>query len=435
LGPTMTSHLSKIQFTVILLLLTAISIVPLSLAKNVDTPHLVSEDDGPFNVILMIGDGMGPEHVKLGRWIEVGPNGRLVMEQLPFSANVTTYSADSNVTDSSAAATAMATGFKTNNGFVAVDNNTDSLETILEIAQSFGKATGVVTTTTIQHGTPASFMTHVENRNNFSEISRQIIENADVDVLLGGGDQYFSDDEIDAMVSAGYAYVENRSELQAVSVDKLLGIFSYGHMSDERYRDYDRTPSLAEMTSKSIEILSQDPQGFFLMIEGGKIDHSAHSNHKADVGLELIAFDYAVETALEYVNSHPNTILIVTADHETGGLSIIDQDLDETLPSSLSEESDRRQRRIERAFDITVDFANTSHSATNVPIYWKGSLFDDNTTLIDNTEIFDAMHTFIMASPPYTSTTTNPPFPLAIPVVATFLAVIAVVAIYVRRAR
>ncbi|MHA1960322.1 MAG: alkaline phosphatase [Candidatus Thorarchaeota archaeon] len=429
----MKSHLPKIQFAVILLLLAAVPIGSRNQTKSDDTPFSVSQDEGPFNIILMIGDGMGPEHVKLGRWVEVGPNGRLVMEQLPFSANVTTYSADSNVTDSSAAATAMATGVKTNNGFVAIDPDNTTLETILEIAQSFGRATGVVTTTTIQHGTPASFMTHVQNRNNFSEITRQIIESANVDVLLGGGNRYFSDDQIDAMVAAGYTYVDNRSEMHAVSVGKVLGLFSYGHMADERYRDYDRTPSLAEMTSKSIEILSQDPQGFFLMIEGGKIDHAAHSNHKADTALELIAFDNAVEVALQYVSSHPNTILIVTADHETGGLSIIDQNLNETLPSSRSEESDRRQLRIERAFDVAVDFANTSHSATNVPLYWTGDVFNESISIIDNTGIFDAIHTYILNTSD--DIITEPPLPLAIPIAATIIAAIAVVIVYIRRTR
>jgi alkaline phosphatase len=429
--------------TVLLILLSACWMLPAGAHTYDGSTNPESSDEEPLSIILMIGDGMGPEHVRLGKWVEVGPNGSLLMEQLPFSANVTTYSADSNITDSSAAATAIASGVKINNSFVGIDPNGVVLETIIDVAQAFGKATGVLSKTTIQHGTPAAFMTHVVNRNSYQEITRQIIEEAGIDVLLGGGSRYFNTSEIDAMVDNGYSFVQDRDELLAVASGKVLGLFSYDHMPYEQVRDYDESPSLSEMVEKSIEILSQDPQGFFLLAEGGKIDHAAHAHDQINTALETIAFDKAVGTALEYVNSHPNTILIVNADHETGGLAILGQNLNETLPSSTNEESVNRQLRIERANNITVDWSTTYHTATDVPLYWKGDIFNESVHSVDNTDIFTAMYTYFMSSPPTTSTTTTttddiitePPPPLFIPVIATLFVVTAVVILYVRRAQ
>lgn len=418
----------KLHTTVILMLLSACWMSPATADTLDGSKARVLSDDEPLSIILMIGDGMGPEHVKLGRWVEVGPSNSLIMEQLPFSANVTTCSADSNVTDSSAAATAIATGVKINNSFVGIDPNGVVLETIVDVAQTFGKSTGVVTRTTIQHGTPAAFMTHVANRNSYQEITRQIIEEAGVEVLLGGGSRYFNTSEIDAMVDNGYSFVQDRDELLAVTSGKVLGLFSYDHMPFEQGRDFDESPSLSEMTAKSIEILSQDPEGFFLIVEGGKIDHAAHDHDRVDTALELIAFDKAVGTALEYISDHPNTVLIVTADHETAGLTILGHTLSDTLPSDTNEESANRQLRIERANNITVEWGTTYHTATDVPLYWKGDVFNESVETVDNTDIFTAMNTYFMSSPLPT-----PPPSLFIPVAVTFLAVIAVAIIYVRR--
>ncbi|MHA1576248.1 MAG: alkaline phosphatase, partial [Candidatus Thorarchaeota archaeon] len=261
--------------------------------------HSLSQDNN-LSIILMIGDGMGFDHVKLGRWVEVGSNGNLTMEQLPWNASVTTYSTSSAVTDSAAAATALATGYKTDNGKLSVNPAMMELETILEIAQFLEKSTGLVSTVQIQHATPAAFMAHVSNRNSYTEITRQIVEEAGVDVLLGGGRQYFSESQLNTMESNGYAIAENRTALANVTSGKVLGLFGSVEIEYELDRNFTTTPSLGEMTDKAIELLSVDSDGFFLMVEGGKIDWSAHNNDRVGAALELIAFNDAVQNALNY---------------------------------------------------------------------------------------------------------------------------------------
>lgn len=402
--------------------LQTIAIVPMLLTTIVIagciSPHLpirtiVTAEDEPYSIILMIGDGMALSHVELGRLVEYGAIGNHTMQQVPLQLSVTTYSANGAITDSAAAATAMATGEKTNNGMVSVLPNGTSIETILEIAQAQGKATGVVVTSTIQHATPAAFMTHIDSRNNYTEITRQIVEEAEVDVLLGGGLTYFSSSQLQTMENQNYTVVNNRTELLKVASGKLLGLFADGHMDYERNRNYSTTPSLAEMANKSIEILSQDSDGFFLMIEGSRIDHAAHGNDKVGVALEMIAFDQAVSVALDYIQTHHNTILIVTADHETGGLAIVSNILSDELPSSLVDEGEKRTLRVARAENITVTWSTNGHTNTNVPLFSFGEIFDgySNGTIIDNIDIFDEMKEYYSSEPtspvPEPTTTTT----------------------------
>ncbi|MFW9980240.1 MAG: alkaline phosphatase [Candidatus Thorarchaeota archaeon] len=358
--------------------------------------QFVSAQDEPYNVILMIGDGMGWEHIELGKLVEFGALGNLSMQQASLHLNVTTHNADSRTTDSAAAATAMATGRKTDNGKISVLPDGEPIDTILEIAQANGKSTGLVATTLLQHATPAAFMTHVENRNNYSEITRQLVEEVGVDVLLGGGREYFSDSQLLAMEDAGYSIVYNRSDLLSISSGSLLGLFAEQYLEYEEHRIFDTTPSLAEMTSKSLELLSQDSDGFFLMVEGSKIDYAAHDHDRAGVALEVIAFHEAVSVAIEYMQGHSNTILIVTADHETGGLTIAGDTLSDDLPNSALNEEQRRTLRTSRAVNITAFWSTTAHTNTTVPLFAFGDIFDEqvNGDVIDNTDIFFEMINF-----------------------------------------
>ena len=391
----------------------------------------LSQNNEP-SIILMIGDGMGFEHIKLGRWVEVGSNDNLTMEQLPWNASVTTNSADSAVTDSAAAATAMATGYKTNNSMLSISPDLVELQTILEIAQSLEKSTGLVSTTHIQHATPAAFMAHVINRNNYTEITRQIVEETGVDVLLGGGRQYFSESQLNIMESNGYTITENRTELAAVTSGKILGLFGSVEIDYEVDRNFATTPSLGEMTDKAIELLSQDSDGFFLMVEGGKIDWAAHAHDKVGVALELAAFNDAVRIAINYVNTHDNTILIVTADHETGRLTVVSNNLSDDFPVFGLSEEQNRTLRIDRANNISVTWDTTGHSSIRVPIFGLGSSFDtmtDNDT-IDNTNIFDIMveHYGYTLSPTTTPTTPGE-FPMEYVLVAVPILVVLVIAV------
>lgn len=366
-------------------------------------------DEAGLSIILMIGDGMGLEQVHLGRLVETGDTNPLAMETLMWNASVTTCAADEVITDSAAAATAIATGHKTNYTFVGVDTQGMPLKTILEIAQDLNKSTGVVTTTSIQHATPASFMTHVDSRYNNTEIVRQIVEEANVDVVLGGGGVGFSSADRSTLQSNGYTMVYNRTQLLQAGLGKLFGIFDTGYLDYEQVRDFDETPSLKDMTNKSLEILSQNPDGFFLMVEGGRIDHACHANNRVNSALETIAFDEAVGVALDYVMEHDNTILIVTADHETGGLSIVSNTLNDVLPSELNTEEENRTLRIQRALNVTVEWSTEGHTSTPVPIYCYGSDFGalPQDMLIDNTETFHIMNDFYSGNPIMPATTTT----------------------------
>ncbi|MFW9798850.1 MAG: alkaline phosphatase [Candidatus Thorarchaeota archaeon] len=368
-----------------------------------------SAQPNDLSIILMIGDGMGFDQVKLARWVEVGHDKNLTMENSRFNWSATTHSANDPITDSAAAGTAIATGVKTYNGRIAMDASGAPVETILEIAQSANKATGIVTTTTVDHATPASFMTHVISRTDYSEITRQIVEEAAVDVIMGGGNSSFSSDQLAAMIANGYSYVQNRLEFESITSGKVIGLFSDSGMDIEQTRNFTTTPSLAEMTNKSLEILSQDSDGFFLMVEGGQIDWGCHDNNKTYAALEAIAFDKAVNVSLEYVQDHSNTILIVTADHETGGLLVVSDILDDVLPSDSNTEEENRVLRVLRSKNVSVSWTTTSHTAAEVPVFLFGDAFAGlpQANRIDNTEIFTIMSNYLSTGEVSTTTTTT----------------------------
>lgn len=369
-------------------------------SREANSLFQISEETNNLNIILMIGDGMGFEHVKLGRWVEKGLTANFTMENLPLKLNVSTDNIDGETTDSAAAATAMATGQKVQNEYIAMDENETILTTILEIAQEMGKATGVVTTTNLQHATPAGFMTHVTSRYLTEEISRQIIEEANVDVLLGGGNSYFTTDQYLTMELNDYTIVRNKTALVSAPLGKILGVFAEGHLPYEQERNLSTTPSLAQMTKKAIEILDQSSTGFFLMVEGGRIDHGGHANNQVNVALETIAFAKAVRETIDYVQVHENTILIVTSDHETGGLMVQSEELDSTMPQFGFTEEQNRTIQITRTNQIIVDWSTTSHTSTPVPLFGYGKVFAnlENNILIENTEIFNIMNDYFTGS-------------------------------------
>lgn len=298
------------------------------------TGGATAQEAMPKNIILMIGDGMGFAQLTLGRLAK----GSLAIEECPVGGAMTTHPLPSSgvITDSAAAGTALATGHKTDNGIISQTPEGKALYTVLENARDKGKATGLVTTTRITHATPAVFATHIDDRDNENAIAEQFV-NSHVNVLLGGGLRHFipknqegskrSNDRnlVKEMESKGYTFLKDRQGLLDAASEgegKILGLFKGSHMSYELDRDANKEPSIAEMTKAALEILSKDQEGFFLMVEGGRIDHASHANDAPTTMADMIAFDEAVKTALDFAKRDGNTLVIITADHANGGLSI-----------------------------------------------------------------------------------------------------------------
>ncbi len=289
------------------------------------------------NIILMIGDGMGPAHVHIA-WLyttrQLGKN--LVMTEV-MDKGQTAYmvndTADSTVTESAAAAVQMATGVKVLARSVGIGPDGKVLKTILEMAKEKGKATGLVTTSGITDATPAGFVAHVAHRSEEEKIADQLVK-SDVNILFGGRKEFFlpqsekgkrKDDRnlLNEARGNGYLVVETAEEMKQADGRKILGLFNQSNMLFEIDRIGSTEPSLAEMTIKALEVLSKEGQGFFLMVEAGRIDHAAHHYDIGAVISDTLAFDEAIKVAYDFQNANPDTLLIITADHETGGLVVL----------------------------------------------------------------------------------------------------------------
>lgn len=276
------------------------------------------------NVIFFIGDGMGPNQMLLSAYLE----GReLYMMQMPYSGYAITYSADSNVTDSAAAGTALASGYKTDNGFIGVLPEGEIVPSIAEVLAEQGYKTGVVATSRITHATPAAYYGHTNDRDAEQVLAEQLV-NSNLTVALGGGWRYFDPtrradrkDLISVAKENGFDYITTKQELMAYSEEKVLGLFSSSHMNSVTERT-PAEPLLPEMTAKAIEILSKDDAPFFLMVEGSQIDWEGHDNDVFGIWKETVEFDEAVKVALDFAKENPDTLVVVTADHETGGLGL-----------------------------------------------------------------------------------------------------------------
>ncbi|MDZ5471044.1 alkaline phosphatase (plasmid) [Bacillus sp. 31A1R] len=321
----------KIYF--LLLLITFSVFNPKPVVKGETNQH-----NRPKNVILMIGDGMGLGQMEIARMFEYGREGKLFIETLPHVGLVHTYSANNVVTDSAAGGTALATGVKTNNGMIGMSPDKKEVDSILDKFKANGKKVGVISTNTVTDATPASFTASVQNRwDGQYEIAKQQLK-LNVDVLLGGGSQFFQKrDErgaslIDEFKNKGYSYVTNRTELSKAKGEKLLGLFNSSYMSFKLDQEVLKSnePSLTEMTQKGIEFLSKGETGFFLIVEGARIDHAAHSSDITGIWKETIEFDQAVKGAVNWANTRNDTLVIVVADHETMGISL-------TEPIALNE--------------------------------------------------------------------------------------------------
>jgi len=292
-------------------------------------------NEAPKNIIMMIGDGFGEEHAKAGRLLV--PGGQLVLDQLdPNPGWSNTLDVFGDITDSAAGATALATGFKTEYGKVSVDENDAILPTNMEAAQDKGMATGILSSVYLCDATPAAWLAHAPSRSCSLIIPQQI--DRCPDVFLGPGEKVAYQrggkgknrvDYITELVeNCNYEQVGDAAELAAAQAPngRLLGIWGGYTLTYAIDRQNDPSsnndPTLAEMTAKAIEVLSRDEDGFFLMVEGGAIDWMAHNKDIAGTARDVVAFDEAIAVAYEFAQNNGETAVIVTADHETGGLDV-----------------------------------------------------------------------------------------------------------------
>lgn len=295
------------------------------------------------NVIVLVFDGTGSTHTTLARWYK---GGQLALDQLAVGG-VRTYSAESVITDSAPAATAFATGYKSNTKLISVlpskvsipgvpiSKEADKLKpvaTILEGAKMLGKSTGLIATSNIQHATPAAFSSHWPDRSNYNEISEQQVYQS-IDVVLGGGKKFLlpknlggaRDDGanlVDELKKMGYQLVETSQQMFNAKGPKIWGAFANDAMAYDMDRVDTAEPSLAQMTGKAINVLKENPKGFFLFVEGSKVDWASHANDPIGVISDVLAFDQAVSVALDFAKKDKNTLVLAFADHSNGGMTI-----------------------------------------------------------------------------------------------------------------
>lgn len=413
------------------------------------------------NVIFYMGDGMGEAHRDAGQLVGVGLTGTLVMDSLPVVGMVGTNAVgDEWITDSAAAATSYATGVKTTNGTVGLDADGQSVANLVELAKAAGKSVGLVTTSQVTDASPAAFGSHVENRSEQSEIARQLIEDAQVDVILGGGEDRWlpegtpgafpdapaedpeemsSSDQGDLIARAqelGYAYVSDAAALDGATGPKVLGLFANEEMFQqlpEGQGIYEPVVSLDQMTAKAIEILSQDPDGFFLFVEEEAIDEMSHANN-ADLTIKgVLELDKAVQLGVDFATTNTNTLVLVTADHECGGMTIetlndpeemdesgaggtyVAEDMMATPTGEMSGEAALTSGE-DGPFPIAgsdqqlvVDWTTAGHTAVRVPLTAMGPGSEQLAGYYENTEVFtalrDAMGLTDVATPTSVETT------------------------------
>jgi alkaline phosphatase len=307
--------------------------------------------DKPLNLIIFIGDGMGTSQVYAAMTTS-GYN--MTFPSFPVTGFSITYSLNDYITDSAAGGTALSTGEKTNNGMVAMRPDSTIIPTIMELAKKKGLSTGVISTSSIVHATPASFVAHAGSRADYEDIAKFFL-NGTADVFIGGGKGSFiarkdSLNLVDDLKKKGYDVVYTTEEMQKSNATHLAGLMADEHMPYIiNGRD---TAFLANATAKAIEILSKNKKGFVLMVEGSEIDFGGHADNIDIIIGETLDMDRAVSRAYKFAKTNGKTLIVVTADHETGGLSLVDGSVEEKR--------------------VVGDFAGADHTAVMIPVFAYG---------------------------------------------------------------
>jgi alkaline phosphatase len=321
------------------------------------------------NVILMIGDGMGAAQVYAGL---IANHGWLNLEKVQFVGFHKNQSTSDFVTDSGAGATAFSIGEKTHNSAIGVDQFDVPKPTILEIAKQHKKATGLVVSCSIEHATPAAFISHQPQRSMFDEIAEDIAKSK-IDMFIGGGRKYFYDRKdkknlLDTLSKNGFQVANGLNAIQNIHEGKLAGFIA----EEEPVRvTLGRGDQLLQSTNKALEILSKNKDGFFLMVEGSQIDWGGHANDSSYVLNEMVDFDKAIGAVLEFAKNDKNTLVVITADHETGGMSILDGDF--------------------TSGNVKMKFTTDGHTGVMIPVYSFGPNAEKFSGIYQNSDIFFKM--------------------------------------------
>lgn len=317
----------------------------------------------PKNVILLIGDGMGHTQVQAAMLTSEKP---LAMLRATHAGVITTHSYSDLITDSGAGGTAIATGKKTRNGMIGMTPDSLEVSSMLDVFAQNGRSTGVVVSCAVTHATPASFIAKEVSRNSYENIAADFL-NSDVQVVIGGGIKHFDvrkDGQklTDIFVERGFSYFNELPESGA-AFEKLMVLTDSVHPESILNGRGDLLP---RGTAIALEALSKNEQGFFLMVEGSQIDWAGHANDSAYLVTEMFDFDEAVKTAFDFADQHPETLVIVTADHETGGLTLI---------------------REAKGTPLKLHFSSGDHSAVMVPVFAYGAGDEKFGGAYDNTDL------------------------------------------------
>lgn len=318
----------------------------------------------PKNVIMMIGDGMGVTAVFAGLTANGGHLFLDNFKQIGFSK---TQSSDNYITDSAAGGTALSSGIKTYNGAIGVNPDTVAVKTILEMAEDKGMSTGLVSTSAITHATPASYIAHQGSRGSYEDIAADFLK-TDIDVFIGGGYKHFAEraDKRDLTVDLkqkGYQVLRNMDDIYNVKTGKLAGLTAEEH--NDPYPK--RVMSLPRSTETALNILSQNKKGFLIMIEGSQIDWGGHQNNTGYLVREMLDFDQAIGKALEFAANDGETLIVVTADHETGGLALTGGNMQTGM--------------------VKGAFSTGDHTSVMVPVFAYGPGAENFTGIMENTDI------------------------------------------------
>lgn len=340
---------------------------------QLDKPYAVEKiirqkkSDKPKNIILMIGDGMSLS-ILYTAW--TANRGHLNIENCEYVGLSKTYSADNLITDSGAGATAFATEHKTNNESVGVDANGEPQTSILEIAGKHNLSTGLMATCNILDATPSAFIAKIDDRDKWDEIALQYVAN-EVDFVFGGGRENFKNskegDLTKELADKGYQLPRTLEELEKINTGKVFALFADDFLPVPE----ERGDVLPKAALKAIELLSKNEKGFFLMIEGSMIDDRAHDSNLKLVMNEMHDFDRTIGEVLKWAAEDGETLVVVTADHETGGLTLLDGDI--------------------TSGKVICNFSTGDHTGVMVPVYSFGPKAENFTGIFENTDLYNKM--------------------------------------------